>query len=524
MRRRGLFRLHQDQEGVTAIIVALCLIALFGMLVLVVDVGGLLWKRREMVSGSDAAALAAAKTCAVPVVTDPSDPQVRANTEAIANVGGLTSSNMSGWTTSGCSTVVRTPRGYVTVQYSYPQQLFFAGIFGASSKTVTTAATAAWGPLAGGNAVPIVLESSQFQGPCDVPDITPPASCNFWYDNGQAAIGDANWGFLSLDPAQWGVAPDDNNVCSNVGASTRKDWILHNSPNPMPLLEPTSTPIAGPPTYVCSVTGHASDNWQDLIDRYSCPAGSIYPDGKVCPGDILLMPVNACDKQVDKTGGLVACGTGTPDKYAIIGFTSLQLIHAYRGDDPVAYGSPGTPAQSGDCGANGTALGAAGAGDSTLDLARQFGGWYLPTFADTSCGAPTTADTITPPVTVDPQGGNSPPLVACNSVPTTSSDPAPTPNGCDYFYNSTTKMLSWWDAASKDVGNKVKFAWTVNGTPAIPGVCGVRSPDPNAVCLETKWLGYTDQNGTVGSGTSFGAQGHVLCDFTYNSCPAGIRP
>ncbi len=68
MRRQGLFRLHHDQEGVTAIIVALCLIALFGMLVLVVDVGGLLWKRREMVSGADAAALAAAKTCAVPAV------------------------------------------------------------------------------------------------------------------------------------------------------------------------------------------------------------------------------------------------------------------------------------------------------------------------------------------------------------------------------------------------------------------------------------------------------------------------
>src|SRR6186997_1913441 len=123
MRRQGLFRLHQDEEGVTAIIVALCLISLVGMLVLVVDVGGLLYRRREMVSGSDAAALAAAKTCAVPAVTDPTDPQVQANTAAMNNVTGLTASNMSGWNTSGCSTIVRTPRGYVTVQYSYPQQL-----------------------------------------------------------------------------------------------------------------------------------------------------------------------------------------------------------------------------------------------------------------------------------------------------------------------------------------------------------------------------------------------------------------
>ena len=54
--------------------------------------------------------------------------------------------------------------------------------------------------------VPIVLESSQFQGTCDVADITPSDTCNFWYNNGNAAIGDANWGFLSLD--EWGVHDD----------------------------------------------------------------------------------------------------------------------------------------------------------------------------------------------------------------------------------------------------------------------------------------------------------------------------
>ena len=45
------------RSGVTLVIVALCLIALFGMLVLVVDVGGLLLNRRAMVNASDAAAL-----------------------------------------------------------------------------------------------------------------------------------------------------------------------------------------------------------------------------------------------------------------------------------------------------------------------------------------------------------------------------------------------------------------------------------------------------------------------------------
>ena len=101
---------------------------------------------------------------------------------------------------------------------------------------------------------------------------------------------------------------------------------------------------------------------------------------------------------------------------------------------------------------------------------------------------------------------------------------SPTPADLRLLLQSVHQDAVWWDATSKNVGNKVTFDWTVNGTPGSPGACGVRASDPNAVCLVTKWLGYTDQNGTVGSGASFGAQGHVLCDFDYNSCPAGVRP
>ena len=47
------------------------------MVVLVVDVGGLLWNRRAMVNASDAAALAAAKSCVLPPTMDPTDPESR---------------------------------------------------------------------------------------------------------------------------------------------------------------------------------------------------------------------------------------------------------------------------------------------------------------------------------------------------------------------------------------------------------------------------------------------------------------
>src|SRR3954452_15334872 len=71
MRKLILRRLHGDQSGVTMVIVALCLIALMGMVVLVVDVGGLLWNRRARVNASDAAALSAAQSCVLPPSIDP---------------------------------------------------------------------------------------------------------------------------------------------------------------------------------------------------------------------------------------------------------------------------------------------------------------------------------------------------------------------------------------------------------------------------------------------------------------------
>jgi hypothetical protein len=268
------------------------------------------------------------------------------------------------------------------------------------------------------------------------------------------------------------------------------------------------------------MTGHATDNWQDLVNRWQGKGCK----GTTCPGPIVLMPVNDCNAQIDMNGNVVPCGSTTPpDKFAIIGFTTLELSNVLKGNDPAAIGIPATPDQTGDCG-GGKALGNAGAGDATLDLSRQFGGWYLPTFANLNCGASSEPDIINTPVTVDPAKKSDPPLVACSTVPTTSSSPAPTPAGCDYYYNAATKTLSWWDGLSKDVGNSVKFGWKISGSPAQPGVCGIRSSDPNAICLEMTWLGYTDQNGTIGSGPTFGTQGHVLCDFNYNSCPAGVKP
>jgi hypothetical protein len=74
----------ENERGAVAVIVALSLIAIFGLIVLTVDVGQLLYKRRSMVNASDAAALAAAQTCAGTVDSD--SPESMADTFALDNV------------------------------------------------------------------------------------------------------------------------------------------------------------------------------------------------------------------------------------------------------------------------------------------------------------------------------------------------------------------------------------------------------------------------------------------------------
>jgi Flp pilus assembly protein TadG len=186
--RRSTRTRTNEESGAVVVITVLALIAIMGMLVLTIDVGGLLLKRRAMVNASDAAALAAAQSCAD--TGDSFTPESRADIYAAANVDGLLAENGGITEVVGCDT----GRGHVTVEYSHPQNLFFAGIFGFGDHgTVTTAATAAWGPAAGGYALPIVLDSGYLQGVCKVPDgIEIGDTCAFWYNNGDSSLGAAN--------------------------------------------------------------------------------------------------------------------------------------------------------------------------------------------------------------------------------------------------------------------------------------------------------------------------------------------
>ncbi len=287
MTKRG--RLQDEERGATLVIVALSLIAIFAMVILTVDVGGLLYKRRAMVNGSDSAALAAAFSCAR--TTDGDIPENVADQYAADNVSGLLASN--GGIVSGQTSNCDTGRnGYVTVRYSVPQQLWFAGVLGfGNSATVTTAATAAWGPAGGGNPLPIVLNLATFQGNCDIPNVTKGTKCYLWYDNDR--FNGSAFGFMNL--SQWGVNPGDN--CQAAGSSSLDAWINNNwTGAQLPLNYPS-------PTYVCSTSGNRDSDWSALSGRI---------------GDILTFPINDQNNEIDCCGNQV-------DKFDVIGFADLKL-------------------------------------------------------------------------------------------------------------------------------------------------------------------------------------------------------
>jgi Putative Flp pilus-assembly TadE/G-like len=483
-------RLHREEDGVTLVIVVLCLVAMIGMLVLVVDVGGLLWKRRTMVNGADAAALAAAKTCASQ--PDTSIPETQSDSYAAVNVPGLVPANGGIVTDPNCDSG---ESGYVTVQYTSAQKLFFSGIFGASSGNVTTAATAAWGPLGGGSTVPIVVEEGTLQGPCEIPDpdfdpdTDPPKTCPLWYNNND--LGNADWGFMNLD--QWGVAGNTN--CSNAGSSDRADWIQNDYPNPLYL---NGDPPGSTPTYVCVDTGHTTRDWNDLVARMQA-------------NPFLLFPVNDCSGQLDKTGTVAPC-PATPDKYDIIGFVKLSLINVLKGNDntttdgtPCAIDCGGVAMQQGDCGSTGVNLGTAGAG------AYGLGGWSVDTIATGSCGAPKAPDTIANLNITKKVGTVTTTYVQCSAPGL----------GCDYIYNSATHHIDWYNALTRPGAEnyKTKFNWTINAVAPTPGICHPHLSDPNAICLQMQYLGFDTGGNVVGVGELFGTFGYVLCDRNLATCP-----
>lgn len=300
-----------DESGVMAVMLAIVLVVLLAVLALAVDGGLLLSKFRQVRRANDAAALAAAISCAQGKGVSDAEPQ--ADLLAAANVDAPQRISIvfgpSG--TAACD-----PRGgEVTVTYRAMQPLMFGPAVGISSpKPVERPATAAWGGAGDASRVPPLILNMDRLGTCNITNPPSPSlqegvsTCVFYWNDSPTFNGNAMWGLMNLDPynnksTQWYVPGNFN--CPGVGGNDVRSWLDGGYPGDL-YLNPAGK------TYVCRGTGFRVGPVEQGLDDHE--------------GEIYAFPVNKPAEQVDRNG-IVCQPPCTPDKFSIIGFAWLRLDH-----------------------------------------------------------------------------------------------------------------------------------------------------------------------------------------------------
>jgi len=308
----GLARLRQEETGAFAIIFALSMIALIGMMVLVVDVGGLLYQRRQMVSAADAAALSAAQSCALGASAG--DPGVKADEIAVDNLP--SNVGVSGGILANESTACPESEGHVTVQYASQHALWFGGIFGNGPVNITTKATAEWGSAASGWPVPFIMTLSDTGNvlckdgdgnQVEINDKVPIGTkCYVWFDNNDSGggffggFGHSVFGSLNLN--KWNVGETDS--CSPKDLPDNRDYASNGGyDNRNGALDPLNYPD---PTWVCVGDGNVD---------------SLYTAFKDAIGKTMVFPITDGQARLDPSGSV--------DKFNVVGFAALRLDGVY---------------------------------------------------------------------------------------------------------------------------------------------------------------------------------------------------
>jgi len=483
------FARAKGEEGATAVIVVLCIIAMFGMIVLVMDVGGLLLRRRSMVNGADAAALAAAKSCVLAASADPRTPEQAADEWAADNVNGVNTGPTNILQIANCDGGTSAPSGYVSVRYQAPQDLFFAPVLGyPDTGTVTTDATAIWGPPGAANPIPIVIYSSSFNN-CQLDtDPTPGSRCYVWEDNGNTTGAQSAFGLLDLrtdDPSRYGWDSVPGAQCSDTGSGPN-DWIGDYPSSDIGNL-PSNYPA---PTYVCRSNGFQQSAWS-LLEQLE--------------GQILFFPVNRCydtpvgnetDGQISSSVQPVACGA-TPHQYDIIGFVAFRLIDVLRPQQ--------AQPTSGNCGPFTRAFPASS--PLNLDTAGITQGCFT--------SAPQVIDPTSVSVTRISGGGPS------NPQPVRGPD-GPTCVGApnDYCYDPTTRSVVWniGGPAQDNQNYNVSFSWIADGP------CGIPPGNNSSHCLVVDYVDIQiGGSGPTNGPSNSNIRAYKLCEPTSASTCAPIN-
>ncbi|MGH2694981.1 MAG: pilus assembly protein TadG-related protein, partial [Actinomycetota bacterium] len=310
-----------DESGASLALVGLTMFALLGMAMLAIDVGGIVVARRQMVRAADAAALAAAQSCA----TNKSDEaEAKADEFAVANHNAADGGIVDVEGVCGAS-----GSGSVTVRYVAPQELFFAPALGFDRDTdVPGRATALWAPSDEAFSLPleITLGSSENGFPC-IDFGNPGEVCNYYFDNSadHDLQDSSNWGWINL--ATWPQSEEENAEraadpdsvqCPNAGNDLRdwlEAWIVDDG------AEKFKGNLYPGGTYVCVNDGHSlAGVYGSLLEQLE--------------GKDVFFPVNDPNQMYQ----------GHPGLYSIIGFAPMHIDKVLRGNE-----ATGQPAASGSC-------------------------------------------------------------------------------------------------------------------------------------------------------------------------------
>ncbi|MBI4302366.1 MAG: pilus assembly protein, partial [Chloroflexi bacterium] len=204
--RQRTSRLVKGEKGVVAILVALLLPAIFGMVALTTDLGIAFSTRRQLQNASDAAALAGARDMALSL----------GQATAIASATNYVNSNISGAEITGID--IDEVAREITVSTRRNDPAVFARVFGINLMNITATATAHWyhPDYVLNKLCPIGIEASVFQLAYDNDNPNYDSDGDGIYDvtlvDIQIGTQPGNWGWLD-----WNGPP--------LSADTLAEWL-----------------------------------------------------------------------------------------------------------------------------------------------------------------------------------------------------------------------------------------------------------------------------------------------------------
>jgi Flp pilus assembly protein TadG len=299
--RARFARLRDQEAGAVMLIVGLSLTVFLGMLVLTVDIGRGVAFKRQVVNGTDAAALAAAQQCALGNGSVAA--QNAANTVLAQNVQLPVA--VSGIEMPECDSPQGTDLKTVTVTTNADIEYFFAPIFGVADGDIATHAVAIWGVAASANPVPITVDMQQLLDcgivPGSPPDPDEEIECELEYP--KDTLQEPRWGVLDFE--HWG--DPDAAPCSVSAAELKAMIDAGGYPQGVEL---NGDPPGSAPTMTCVDNGLSFSVWNSMEGRtlifpvidIQTSTGTVKPGGGNVPctgADIPALKAQKKDCQID---------------------------------------------------------------------------------------------------------------------------------------------------------------------------------------------------------------------------------